>query len=87
MVWGSGFDAADFGSEAGEFFVDVFVASINVVEAVDFGFAFSAEACEDEGGAGAEVAGHDGCCAELVDARDIDGGSFEGDFRAHAFQF
>jgi hypothetical protein len=42
VVWGSGFDAADLCAEAGEFFVDLFVASINVVEAVDFGFAFCA---------------------------------------------
>ena len=87
MVWGSGFDAADLCAEAGEFFVDVFVASVDVVEAVDFGFALCAEACEDEGGAGAEVAGHDWGTGEVGDAFDDGGGSFEGDLGSHAVEF
>lgn len=87
VVWGSGFDAADLGTEAGEFFVDVFVASVDVVEAVDFGFAFCAEACEDEGGAGAEVAGHDWGTGEVGDALDDGSGAFEGDLGSHAVEF
>ncbi len=59
--WGwSDADAFDIGAEREEFFIDVFVAAINVVEAGDFGGSFCAEGGEDEGGGGTEIGCHDG---------------------------
>jgi hypothetical protein len=43
-------DALELGTEGGEFVVEVLVAAVDVVEAVDLCFAFGDEACEDEGG-------------------------------------
>ena len=84
---GSAFlDAFDVGTESVEFFVDGFVATVDVVYAVDFGGSLGDEAGEDEGGAGAEVTSHDGSGAELVDAVDFHGSAFEGDIGSHAFQ-
>jgi hypothetical protein len=47
------------GAELDEFLVDVFVAAVDVVEAVDLGGAAGGEGGEHEGGGGAQVAGHD----------------------------
>jgi hypothetical protein len=40
--------AADLGSNAAEFLFEVFVAAIEVVDAVEDGFAVGDEGCEDE---------------------------------------
>ena len=71
----SGFDAFDFGAEFVEFFVDGFVAAVDVVDAVYLGDAVGLESGEDEGGGGAEVAGHDGSAAEEWNAGDDGGGA------------
>src|SRR5205085_1971497 len=76
--------ALDVGAEAVELFVDQLVAAIDVVDAVDLGDAFAVEAGEDEGGAGAQVGGHDGSAAHALDALDDGGGAVEGDVGAHA---
>ena len=46
-------DAFDLGADGAEFFFDVFVAAIDVVDAVDDGFAIGDEGGEDEGCRGA----------------------------------
>ena len=44
----SGVEAFDVGADGAEFFYDVFVAAIDVVNAVDDGFAVGDQASEDE---------------------------------------
>ena len=48
-------NAADFGSHFVELFFDALVAAIDVVNAIDEGFALSREAGKDQGGAGAQI--------------------------------
>jgi hypothetical protein len=47
----------DVGPELGQFFIDVLVAAVDVVDAIDFGRPFGAQSGEDEGGGGAQIAG------------------------------
>jgi hypothetical protein len=50
-------DAADLGSDGAELFFDLFVASIDVVDAVDDGFAVGDQGCQNQRSAGAQVTG------------------------------
>ena len=70
-----------------ELFVEMLVAAVDVVDAVDFGDAFGLQAGEHERRRGAQVAGHHGRAAQSLDALDDGGGAFDLDFRAHALQF
>ena len=79
--------ALDLSAEGIEFFVDGFVAAVDVIDAVDFRGSVGNEASKNEGSTCAKVARHDGCAAESLDAVDLDGSAFEGDVRSHAFQF
>ena len=49
----------DFRADLTEFFLDVFVAAVEVVDAFDDGFAACNQACHDEAGGGAQVGRHD----------------------------
>ena len=46
-------------SKALEFAFQLFVASINIVDVADFGYAFGAEGGDDHGGSGADVTAGD----------------------------
>ena len=61
-------NAFDFCSEEEELFVDHFVATIDVVEAVDLGGAFGGESSENKSGGGSEVGGHDASGTEFFDS-------------------
>ena len=80
-------EAFDVGAEGGEFLFDVFVAAVEVVDAADGGGAVGDESGDDEGGAGAQVAGHDGCAGEVFDALDDGAGAFFADICSHAVEF
>lgn len=82
-----GAETLDGGAEGLKFAVDVFVAAVEVVDALDDGLSFSCEACEDEGSAGTEVGGHDWGAVEFFDAVDDGAGALDGDLSAHAFEF
>ncbi len=56
--------ALDVRAEAVELLVDELIAAVDVIDTVDFGGAFAVQAGEDERGAGAQVAGHDGRAAQ-----------------------
>ena len=72
---------------ARQFFFDVFVAAVDVVDAVDDGLAVGDEGGEDERGGGAQVAGEDGGGAERSFAADDGAAAFDFDVCAHADQF
>ena len=69
------FHPSDIGSDRGQFGFDVFVAAIDVINAIDHGFAFCDERREDERSAGAQVggdhtrAGRDGCVPATIASR------------------
>lgn len=63
------------------------IAAVDVIEAVDLGFAFGDEASEDEGGGGAEIGGHDGSAFHGGTATDAGGGTLKVDIGSHAFHF
>ena len=73
-------------AEGVEFLVDELVAAVDVIDAVDLGDAFGVQAGEDEGGGGAQVAGHDGRAAHALDAFDDGGAAVERDVGAHALE-
>ena len=52
--------AADLGADAAELFFEVLVAAVEVVDAVEDGFAVGDQRGEDQRGGGAEVRAHDG---------------------------
>src|ERR1700679_1963834 len=52
--------AADLGADVAEFFFEVFVAAVEVIDAVEDSFAVGDEGGEDERCGGAEVGAHDG---------------------------
>ena len=77
----------DFRADLAEFFLDVFVAAVEVVDAFDDGFAAGDQACHDEAGGGAQVGCHDDGAGEFFHAFDEGGVAFGGDVRAHAVEF
>ena len=48
----------DFRADFAEFFLDVFGAAVEVVDAFDDGFAAGDQACHDEAGGGAQIGRH-----------------------------
>ena len=90
LLHGGGFfgehfsDALDLRADSFELFFDVFVATVDVVDAVDDGFAVGDESGEDERGGGAEVAGQDGGGAERSFAADYGAAAFDFNVCAHA---
>src|SRR5947209_16563183 len=80
-------DALDVRADGGELLFDLFVPAIDVVDAVDAGGAAGDHAGQDQGGRGAEVAGHDACALHLLDALDDGGGAFLSDAGAHSVEF
>jgi hypothetical protein len=64
----------------------VLVAAIDVVDAVEDGFAVGDEGGEDERGGGAEVGAHDGGGLEFGLAADGGGAALDGDAGAHAVE-
>ena len=79
--------AADLGADAAEFFFKALVSSVEVVDAVEDGFAVGDEGGEDEGGGGAEVRAHDGGGLEVGSSADGGGAAVDGDVGAHAVEF
>src|SRR5690606_8446873 len=80
-------DALDVGAELLKFEFHVFVATVEVVDAVDGGLASGGEAGEDQARRGAQVAGHDRGAHQFADAADHDGGPVAVEVGAHAGQF
>ena len=76
--------AADLGAYAAEFFFEALVAAVEVVDAVEDGFAVGDQGSEDEGGGGAQVGAHDGGGLEVGLAADGGGAAVDGDVGAHA---
>ncbi len=54
------FHSLDVGTEHKEFLVNMLVTAVDVIKAGNFCGALGGECCENEGGGGAEVGGHDG---------------------------
>src|ERR1019366_9518752 len=79
--------AADFGAHSFQFFFDVLVAAVQVIDAVDDGLAVRDQGGEHERGGGAQVRGEDGGGAERSSAADDGAAAFDLDVRAHADQF
>ena len=63
------------------------VAAVEMVDAVEDGFAVGDEGREDERGGGAKVRAHDGCGLQGAFAADCGRASGDGDVRAHADEF
>src|SRR5258705_9654960 len=82
-----GVDAGDVGAYALQLFYYAFVAAIDVVDAVDDGFAVGDQGGEDQAGAGAEVGGLHGGAGELGGAADYGAAAVDGDVGAHADHF
>src|SRR6267142_132518 len=82
-----GMDAGDVGAYALQLFYYAFVAAIDVVDAVDDGFAAGDQGGEDQAGAGAEVGGLHGGAGKLGGAADYGPAAIDGDVGAHADHF
>src|ERR1022692_4329681 len=80
-------DAADLGADGFQLFFDFFVTAVDVVDAVDDGFAIGDEGGEDQRCAGAQVTGQDGGGAERGFATDYGAAAFNLNVGAHANQF
>ena len=61
-------DALDVRAELAQFFVEMLVAAIDVIDAADLGDAVGFQSREDQRGGGAQIARHDRCAEELIDA-------------------
>src|ERR1035441_6065736 len=79
--------ASDLGAYGAEFFFEVLVAAVEVVDAVEDGLAVGDQGGEHERCGGAQVRAHD--CGGLEWSASTDGGSaaLHGDVRAHAVEF
>src|SRR5260370_20669563 len=84
---GCGVEALDVGAEWVELVDDALIAAIDVVDAVDDGFARSYQAGEDQAGASAEVGGLHGSAGQLRRAANDSATGVDGDIRAHADHF
>src|SRR5690606_23886581 len=67
--WSAG-EAFDVGAAAAQFFFEAFEAAVEVVDAVDGGFALSGETGDDERDRGAQIGGHHLRALEQGDAGD-----------------
>ena len=83
---GSG-NTTDLGAQRTEFFLDVLVAAIEMVDAVDDGVALGDQARQDQRSRGAQVGRHHRRAAELFDATDDGGVAIDLDVGAQAQQF
>ena len=72
------------GADGAELFFDVFVASINVVDAVDDRFPIGDQRGEDKRCGGPKVGGQDGCGTERSFAAHHCPAAFDFYIRAHA---
>ena len=81
------FHALDVRAELAQFFVEMFVAAIDVIDAADLGHAIGLQARQDERGGGAQIARHDRRADQSIDALDHRGRAFDLHVRAHALQF
>ena len=79
--------AGDVSAQAGKFLDDVFVAAINMVNAIDDGLAGSEESGEDEAGAGAKIGSLDNGAGERRGAADDGAAAIDRDVRTHAHHF
>src|SRR5712671_7354025 len=80
-------DARDIGADGAKFFHDALVAAVDVVDAVDGGFAAGDQGGEDQAGAGAEVRGLHGGAGKLRGAADYGAAAVDGNVGAHADHF
>lgn len=87
LAFGVDFFADDAGAEGVEFFVDVFVAAVDLADVVDGAGAFGAHGGDEQTHAGADVGGFEGCAVELAFADDDDAvWVAEDDFGAHGVE-
>src|SRR6267142_1981104 len=82
-----GVDAGDVGAYALQLFYYAFVAAIDVVNAVDDGFAVGDQGGEDQAGAGSEVGGLHGGAGKLGGAADYGAAAVNGNVGTHADHF
>src|SRR5258708_21027479 len=75
------------GGDGGKLFYDALVAAIDVVDAVDDGFAAGDQGGEDQAGAGAEVGGLHGGAGKLGGAADYGAAAVNGNVGTHADHF
>src|SRR5579863_1708543 len=93
LLHGGGFlgehfaDAFDLRADSLELLFNIFVAAVDVVDAVDDGFAVGDQGGEDERSRGAEIAGQDGGGAEGSLAADDGAATFDFYVGSHADQF
>src|SRR5512142_2742989 len=80
-------DALHLSADRAQLFFNALVAAVDVVDAIDDGFAVGDEGGEDERGGGAEIAGEDGGAAKGCFAADDGATSFDFNVRAHANEF
>src|SRR5438552_15067834 len=79
-------DALDARPEGRQLLLQRFVAAVEVVDAVDQGLAFGAEAGYDQPRRGAQVGGHDGRALQALDAAHESAVSLDRDIGAQALQ-
>src|SRR5665213_242461 len=77
----------DLGSDGHELLLDLLVAAIDVINAVDARRATCHQAGQDQGGRGAKIAGHHTGALKLLNALNYSSWPFLADMRAHAVQF
>src|SRR2546428_14017244 len=75
-------DAFDFRGELPEFLVDALVAAVDVIDAVDLGFAIGREAGKHQTRARAQIARHDWCAAQSLHTFDNGTVAFQRNVRA-----
>src|ERR1700686_254165 len=79
--------AADFGAYSFQFFFNVLVAAVQMIDAVDDGLSIRDEGGEHERGGGAQVGSEDGGGAQRSSAADDGAAAFDLNVGAHAYQF
>ena len=80
-------DASDICAEGAEFFDDTFVAAVDVIDALDCGFAAGDQCGEHQTGAGAKVGSLDSRAAEFRGTVDNSTVAVYGDVGAHPLHF
>ena len=78
-------DAADICPETDEFFDEVVIAAVNMVDVADLRLTFGDETSQHHRSAGTQVRSLDLAAIELFDAFDDRGTAIDLDFCAHAF--
>ena len=80
-------DATDARADGGKLFFDAFVAAVDVIDAIDDGFALRDERGQDQRSAGAQIGCDYAGSGERCGTVDYGAASFDGDIRAHANHF